>query len=58
MSKCPLCGGAVLYRGLYDMACAGQSCPNAAPESDHERYLREIREEVQKHAGEGEFLWY
>ena len=58
MSKCPLCGGAVLYSGLYDVACAGQGCPNAAQESEDERRFREIREEIRKHAGEGEFLWY
>lgn len=26
--KCPLCGGLVVYRGLYDLACAGKECVN------------------------------
>lgn len=27
--KCPLCGGHVVYRGLFDIACEGaDDCPN------------------------------
>lgn len=28
MTKCPLCGGHVLYLGAVDLECDGPLCPN------------------------------
>lgn len=33
MSRCPLCGGQVLYAGFKTLECVTEGCPNGRPEA-------------------------
>ena len=54
MTKCPLCGAKVLYRGLHTLECTGDGCENRSKTYVPTQTVAELTEQLR----EDLMAWY